>query len=299
VWFWQNPNKLGGANDPPPVHTHGPVAVGGVGGSGTRLVANILAEFGYFIGDDLNRASDNLWFTLLFVRPGILGASEKDFSRLVQIFVNGMMERRPFTPYQLWMMDQCAREIASRSERARRRSLVQSLRRAATNQRPAGPWGWKEPNTHVVLDRLLLSLPGMKYIHVMRNGLDMAYSDNQRQLRVWGETLLGRPMKGTPGNSVKYWTAVHKRVQAIGAGMGRNFMLLNFDELCMDTERVLDALRDFLEVDVTDAQLQNARGLIKKPSSIGRYKQHGLEEFDQGDLAYIASLGFDVSLGRP
>lgn len=153
MWFWKNSNKLAGADDSPSVHSHGPVAVGGVGGSGTRLVANILSEFGYFVGDDLNKASDNLWFTLLFVRPGILDASEKDFSRLVQIFVNGMTECRPFTPYQLWMMEQCAKGIASRSERKRRKSLAQSLRNAVLNQRPAGLWGWKEPNTHIVLDK--------------------------------------------------------------------------------------------------------------------------------------------------
>jgi hypothetical protein len=46
------------------------VVVGGVGGSGTRLVATCLQRLGVRIGPDLNESLDNLFFTLLFkVRP--------------------------------------------------------------------------------------------------------------------------------------------------------------------------------------------------------------------------------------
>ena len=47
----------------------GPVIIGGVGGSGTRVVAEIINLLGFYIGDDLNPAKDNLWFLLLFKRP--------------------------------------------------------------------------------------------------------------------------------------------------------------------------------------------------------------------------------------
>jgi hypothetical protein len=47
------------------------VAVGGVGGSGTRLVAHVMLELGYYLGPDLNESLDTLWFTLLFKRPEI------------------------------------------------------------------------------------------------------------------------------------------------------------------------------------------------------------------------------------
>jgi len=56
------------------------IAIGGVGGSGTRLVAGALAAAGYFIGYDLNEASDNLTFSLLFVRREILDASDDEFA---------------------------------------------------------------------------------------------------------------------------------------------------------------------------------------------------------------------------
>ena len=46
-----------------------PVVIGGVGGSGTRVVAEIIKRLGFYIGDDLDSANDNLWFLLLFKRP--------------------------------------------------------------------------------------------------------------------------------------------------------------------------------------------------------------------------------------
>ncbi len=45
---------------------NGPVIIGGIGGSGTRVVAEILTLFGYFMGHDLNSAGDILTYTLLF-----------------------------------------------------------------------------------------------------------------------------------------------------------------------------------------------------------------------------------------
>ncbi len=45
-----------------------PVVIGGLGGSGTRVVAEILNEVGYYIGNK-NYANDNLWFAFLVRRP--------------------------------------------------------------------------------------------------------------------------------------------------------------------------------------------------------------------------------------
>ena len=49
-----------------------PVAIGGIGGSGTRLIAQCLKELGFYLGGDLNQANDNLWFVLLFNLENVL-----------------------------------------------------------------------------------------------------------------------------------------------------------------------------------------------------------------------------------
>ncbi len=43
----------------------GSIALGGVGSNGTRVVAQMLIELGYYMSRDLNRAQDNLLLTLL------------------------------------------------------------------------------------------------------------------------------------------------------------------------------------------------------------------------------------------
>jgi hypothetical protein len=57
-----------------------------VGGSGTRVIAMILASLGLNIGNNLNQALDNLIFTLLFKRIDILNISKLDFNKLTQIY---------------------------------------------------------------------------------------------------------------------------------------------------------------------------------------------------------------------
>ncbi len=45
------------------------IAIGALGGSGTRAVAQILIDVGVYLGDDLNVSNDNLLFTRLFKDP--------------------------------------------------------------------------------------------------------------------------------------------------------------------------------------------------------------------------------------
>ena len=85
-----------------------PVVIGGIGGSGTRLIAQCLKELGYLMGADLNPAYDNLWFTLLFKRVEILSSSEREFDELLEILLSGMAGAGEFTPYQINLINSLA-----------------------------------------------------------------------------------------------------------------------------------------------------------------------------------------------
>ena len=67
-----------------------PIAIGGVGGSGTRVIASILKEVGIYIGGDLNHANDNLWFTLLFKHRDALNLNNTEFNKRLAIFEAAM-----------------------------------------------------------------------------------------------------------------------------------------------------------------------------------------------------------------
>ena len=63
------------------------VAVGALGGSGTRVVAQILMQLGVDLGGVLNQPNDNLIFTALFKSPTWYKVSnKKDFRRRLRIF---------------------------------------------------------------------------------------------------------------------------------------------------------------------------------------------------------------------
>ena len=53
------------------------------------------------------------------------------------------------------------------------------------------PWGWKEPRSVYLLPFLAAELPGLRFLHVVRDGRDMALSENQVQLRKHGDAVLG------------------------------------------------------------------------------------------------------------
>jgi hypothetical protein len=270
-----------------------PVAIGGIGGSGTRVVAAIAARAGLTLGDDLNGVLDNLTFTLLFKRPEVVAAADSEFAALTGIFVKAMRGLGSLTRPEQDLVARAAATPRAQHVVPWLRERARRLDAAAADARPRPErWGWKEPNTHVVLDRLCAALPSLRYVHVARHGLDMAYSANQNQLRLWGPLFLGGPIDITPASALAYWCAVHRRVLACADDMGDDFLLVSYDDLCREPHEQVARLLDFLGVGVPAPELARLAGIVVRPPSIGRYAAHGLAGFDAADLAYVEQLGF-------
>lgn len=266
-----------------------PIVIGGVGGSGTRLIAQCLKQMGFFIGEDLNGANDNLWFTLLFKRFEVLFYSELEFERLVTIFLKGMTGTKNFSKKEMEIVRNLQNRNTILSHKTK--SL---FKKTYTNFR-SDKWGWKEPNSHIFIDRLTKNFNNIKYIHVIRNGLDMAHSKNQNQLKLWGAHFLNQEIDISPYYSLKYWSIVHKRILKIGKSMGDNFLLLNYDNFCINPENGIQILTDFLNIKLNIREKYQLLKLIQVPTSIGRFKQYGTKIFDPEDVAYVDTLGFDTS----
>lgn len=274
-----------------------PVAIGGVGGSGTRLIAQLLRELGCFMGGDLNEACDNLWFTLLFKRIGWLGAdSGADFAAALRIFTTVMAGGGPLSGAQALQVRRLAAEDRLQHPAAWLGERADSLLAATPRPARAGRWGWKEPNTHVFLDRLQAHLPTMRYIHVMRNGLDMAFSGNQNQLMLWGSHFLGTAVTApSPRMSLAYWCRVHRRVAHLAERMPGRYLLINYDAFCARPQAGLAALLEFLGWDADAALQARLLGMVRAPQSIGRLAAHDAGAFDPADLAYVRAMGFETA----
>lgn len=278
-----------------------PVAIGGVGGSGTRLVAQLLVDLGFFTGADRNESNDNLWFTLLFKRREIPGIGEDEIADLAAIFRKAMTEPAPLSAAELDLVHRLADTGRPMHDAEWLRARVQSLESWMTGGGARGiseRWGWKEPNTHAVIDRLEPHLPGMKYVHVVRSGLDMAYSSNQAQLHLWGPSFLGIEQVDTsPRLSLKYWCAVHRRVIERGRKLGDRFLLLNYDRLCAAPAEGLDPFLRFLGVEPARETRDRLLASICPPQSMGRFRRHPPSDLDPDDVAFARDLGFTTDYG--
>jgi hypothetical protein len=277
-----------------------PIVIGALGGSGTRVPAEALIEAGAHLGRDLNRARDNLLFTALFKRPRWFArANNERIHRQLDTFVRYMRGRR-YGPADYVRLAGSVidhepaldlRESAGRVSRA-------VTHRPAAEAAGAAVWGWKEPNSHVFLPQLIEHFPGLRYVHVVRHGLDMAYTRNRTQLEVWGG-YFGVPMPDDEPSrasaQLDLWIATTKRAIDLGERLGERFMLQRYEELCREPERELRRLFDLAGLDVDAEALARSAAAVDAPDSVDRWRAHGAERFSAEQLAAVESLGFDVS----
>jgi hypothetical protein len=275
-------------------YTGYPVAVGGIGGSGTRIVAAFLDMLGYYLGDDLNEALDNVWFTLLFKRRSVLIDSDGEFHALASLFASRMSGITAISQAdrgRVFALAECTRLQHSR-DWLRERAF--SFCNGRTSKHVGQPWGWKEPNTHVVIDRLCASQPELRYIHVVRHPLDMALSENQNQLRNWGPIFLSSDITVEPRSSLSYWCRAHRQVADFMRDSPGRTMVVDFDALCAAPDDCCAQIAAFVGTDLPDHARSRFRGLVRRPPTAGRFRAADLRQFDPLDLEYVAKLGYPI-----
>ncbi len=275
-----------------------PVAIGGIGGSGTRLIAWILTALDYDLGPDLNEALDCQLFSLFFKRQELwpIEKNTAEIARCWHTFRKALRHPDSWTEAEL----QHVQALAG-SPRPRlpvdwlqwRVKLFRDLRPGRTSER----WGWKEPNTHVFLQELAQLEPQLKYIHVVRHGLDMAFSDNQEQLLYWGPGYLGSNISSGPADSFRFWCRANRQALACQESMGNRFLLLNFDWFCLSPREGLEQLLDFLSLQISPELETKIIDQVQVPASINRHRQHEIDFVTEDELALLQSLGYAFSRG--
>ena len=270
-----------------------PVAIGGIGGSGTRVGAALLQMLGFYIGDDLNKSLDNLWFTLLFKRRAILSQTDNEFRTLYSLFKSRMSGRADFSSDDRDLILKVANTARLQHSKAWLIKRAESFLSGATSRKAVQRWGWKEPNTHVVIDRIFASEPTARYIHFLRHPLDMALSNNQSQLEQWGPMFLNREVTIDPPTSLAYWCAAHSRVRAFLLRWPERALSVEFDELCATPDRYSRRIAEFLGVDLPHRTESDFRDFVGagRPSR-GRWKAAELTQMSADDLGYVRDLGY-------
>ena len=203
-------------------YSNGPVIIGGVGGSGTRVVAEILANLGFFIGNDLNAASDYHLYTLIFKRKKWFSKNcnkPEALTRGLKLIEKAMTAQLPLSIGDFFYLSHAALAMSYQGHNHlgkgkgswpfKRLSKAFS-QHACLSAKHIG-WGWKEPNSHLLIDLFPGCFQNFRYIHTIRHGLDMAFSKNQQQLFNWHALFdVPIPQKNTeiPSASFKLSTKV-------------------------------------------------------------------------------------------
>lgn len=256
--------------------THPTIAIGGTGGSGTRLIARIVQALGYHLGNDLNKAHDNLLFSLLFRRKNILLEEPAHINHLFDLFLRCLRGNPKLDSADIELLNKLARGDRHDHASAWFEERLEHLMKQSTEKQHS-LIAWKEPNTHVFANALLSRFETVEYIHVARDGLDMAFSTNQYQLMLWGDCFLNRPVSKSPSDALQYWNAVHRRVLALKRTHPERVHILSYDRICTRKGDELQRLFGILELAPNKEQVQRINALIQPPDSIGRAKQHDLK----------------------
>lgn len=265
------------------------MVIGGVGGSGTRIFAELMQDLGIYMGSDLNESLDNLAFTLLFKRPGAFkrmrqrgqlgGRFDRARLGLLSASMTGQRSLDGLGYIAAWLAYRDVRRHGHDANGEGVGEWADQRWSSLLAGRPsivgaAARWGWKEPNSHLYLPMLLQHFRDLRYIHVLRHGLDMAFSRNVMQMLLWGPAFGIGADAGTaetPLAAFEYWTIVNQRVDELAAKHPNRVLLVRFEDLCQQPVRTVKRMADFVGMDVEETACDRLAAKVEAPTPLHRY----------------------------
>jgi len=279
-----------------------PVVIGGVGGSGTRIVARLVRKLGFYLGD-LKRdgSEDNLWFWQFFYFPVSDETIVTEYLQKLQHFSLSIFGHplRIIKSNCQWILYLSSHEFhESIVRRSHVRSIIRDLfkyqRLKGLKTRDFMGWGWKEPVSQMYLEQLSYCFKGMRYIHVLRNGLDMLYSSNEtmsREFKIWSSNFdipVPEDQFSFRRALLQYWVKSNqKNISLAGKLLKSNFLLVRFEDLCHEPYHNILKIASFLGLKRNQLDVDELMQDIKVPRSIDRYKHHASIDFSRTEIKEV------------
>jgi len=211
----------------------GPLVIGGTGGSGTRLFVGLAQSAGVQMGTLLNDSEDQLEIAAYFDR-----------------WINR------------WLTE----------DRACEKIMAKELGEIVNRHRavPSVRWGWKEPRSVFLLEFLDRTFSGLRFLHVLRDGRDLAFSTNQNQLRKHGEVMLGSAGSVEPTRSIALWAKVNGAAADYAESeMEGRYLRLRFEDLLSSPDEAASSLAEFCG----EGRTSTAALELLRPESLGAWRR--------------------------
>lgn len=243
-----------------------PIVIGATGGSGTRVLARIAKLAGSNLGSNVNSAEDALEFYSFF-------------DTWVDRYFSAQQQGKTLSSWELARMNEnFYAALARHIPEAERRGVL---------------WGWKAPRSIYLLPFLHGEFPRLKFIHLVRDGRDMALSNNQNQLRKHGAAVLRwreRFLNSTAERSILLWQKVNLRTADFGESqMPQNYLRVRFEDLCREPLETVTRIAKFLEAAIDVESI--ARTEITPPQTLGRWRDCSPRIISKLEKAGAAALG--------
>src|SRR3954447_2517515 len=157
-----------------------PLVIGAIGGSGTRVFSKISRHAGLFMGRHVDDQEDS--------QPVSRFYSEFASDYLA---TDGNLDDRRRDQLSMFLTDRLREHLEGLAD-------------------PARPWGIKNPRSILMLRFWHERFPEMRFLHVVRDGRDMAYSEQQNQIRRHGKAVLGPDIdRPWPERAMLWWARVN------------------------------------------------------------------------------------------
>jgi hypothetical protein len=162
----------------------------------------------------------------------------------------------------------------------------------------ATAWGWKEPRSIYLISFFDQVLPEFRFLHFMRDGRDMAFSDNQQQLKKHGDTVLGpaswfASRFRKPVRSMTLWSLVNTRAADFGEQhLGDRYLRVRFEDLCSDPVATVERIYGFFGL---SGDVEAAAAEVRPPATLGRWRAKGaktLAELHEVGGAALERFGY-------
>lgn len=238
-----------------------PLVIYGTGGSGTRVLVRIARHLGYFMGNDLNGSEDSM--------------------PLFRFYEQWVAQYLADIPWLRAALEGSSVPLDAPAE------MVTGLQ-AAVDEHTRGllsadaPWGWKNPRALLILPVIHHVAPRFLSIHLIRDGRDMAVTDQMSVLRWDVESALG--MEGAarwtrPERQAALWSHLNLAAANFARDqLGPDGLIIRFEDLCESPRPTVEQIADFLDARPSGAEVDAAVAEIQPPATIGRWQQYDLSK---------------------
>lgn len=148
-------------------------------------------------------------------------------------------------------------------------------------------WGFKNPRSMFLLPFYHSVFPDMQFIHVVRDGRDMCFGNPFIHSPTYWGTLSDDDFERLePAERMMlFWGESNRKVKSYGElNLEDRYLRVRFEDLCYNTQEEVRRIVQFVNGPID--QVDQMMSIVKRPKSIGRWK-----DYNEVEVEKVMSLG--------